>query len=174
MGAASDHARSCTTAAELKSNVARCLHSPRVIRPALHAIDQPSIVWPLLSISSNARCHRPFTSESNYDLPVHRFVIFLCSQNTHFLSLKQTCRFSLSWTFLINTESAKCHFEFLLISSRLSRIQRYNYLIIIAFDCICFSFLFIFFSYHFFICYKMAWKYFALYIVFSNITLLEK
>lgn len=35
MGAASDYAGSCTTAAELKSNVARCLHSPRVIRSSV-------------------------------------------------------------------------------------------------------------------------------------------
>lgn len=70
MNAASGRVGSCTTAAELKSNVARCLYSPRA-RGHPHGFTRYRLAFDCLAVTFYFQQHavvaRPFTSESNYD-----------------------------------------------------------------------------------------------------------
>lgn len=190
MGAASDYVGSCTTAAELKSNVARCLYSPRVIRssvrlytlsislrlfgryflfPATRAVIDRSpanLITICLSIGDL------FLLVSLFFYHLKRFLFYFRNKHVDLLM-----------DFLMNTESAKCHFELLLIFSRfrfwarLSYIQRYNYFIITAFDYIRFFYFFsyLFFSYYFLIyCKIMIYKYVTIHIFVSSDISLER
>lgn len=124
MEAASDHTGSCTTAVELKSNVARCLYSPRVIHSSVR----------LYTLSISLRLFGryflfPATRAVTDRSPTNLITICLSTDDRFllvlpFFYLLKTLVFyfwnkhvDLLMYFLMNTKSAKYHFELSLIFS---------------------------------------------------------